>query len=270
MHPYYFSSPSDPEFTIHCSRPGTCPIEGLRVRIPAKARPATAGDDHMVVLDQASGWEYDFFDVQNAPQPGGGTITIGWGGKTRIDGDGSGSPADMAATGLLGGIIREPELAAGAINHALFLATRCTSGKTVYPAQDAGGVCEDTTNAPASGQWFRLDLSDAEIARLDVEGWQKTILTALARYGGLIVDAGSNESISMQLESPQTFQSMGVANPWLRWASDRVAAGDRSVSEYDSGNGVTRYALDVANGLDASFWKTHLKVVEPCVIQRAC
>src|SRR5262249_52085645 len=146
----------DPLYTIHCNKnPGsTCPIEGMQVTIPAKALPASSEDAHMDVVDQGSGYEWSFYNVQTVPLPPlGGTITIGWGGRTRIDtGDGSGACADMGCFGLVGGAIREQELAAGHIDHALFLIVGCTNGSHVYPAQDTGVPCTSTTNAPAAGQ----------------------------------------------------------------------------------------------------------------------
>ncbi len=276
-HPFFFSRPSDPWYRISCTKHDyDCPVEGMQIRIPERARPAQSSDGHMTVIDQASGWEYDFWGAEAARlSRGGGTIRVGWGGRTRIDGAGGGdaasaSPANMAATGLVGGIIRYPELAAGRIDHALFLVTRCTNGRMVFPARDYGGVCSSPRDAPAAGQWLRLDMTPAQIDALRVSGWQKTILRALARYGGFVGDAGSDESIGFQLESPQTFTSIGAANPWLAWARAQRAAGDANVSTYDRGDGVTRYALDVAGGLDAGFWTSRLQVVDPCVINRTC
>ena len=62
----------------------------------------------MAVIDQASGWEYDFWQVESKPA-GGGTISISWGGRTAIgtaDADGLGSNATAAHFGLAAGVIR--------------------------------------------------------------------------------------------------------------------------------------------------------------------
>ncbi len=82
----------------------------------------------------------------------GGTLTFGWGGATRIDGDGRGSDATAAQYGNLAGIIRAQELQAGAINHALFTVIRCDNANHGYPAMKSGRACshigESNTNAP--------------------------------------------------------------------------------------------------------------------------
>ena len=56
------------------------------------------------------------------------------GGRTRIDGDGLNSDATAAEFGLAAGVIWGEQMKAGNIDHALFIHTRCTSGRSVYPA----------------------------------------------------------------------------------------------------------------------------------------
>ena len=166
QHPTYWSTADDPVFTIHCTRPyGRCEIEGMKVRIPDRARPAGGSDAHLTVVDQRSGWEYDLWEVESKPS-GGGELVTGYGGRTRIDGDGLASDATAAHFGLLAGIIRAEELLAGRIDHALFLVADCDSGEFVYPARGRGAPCEDRTDAPAEGMRFQLDMSDAEIRAL--------------------------------------------------------------------------------------------------------
>ena len=138
----------------------------MRVRIPDRARPAGGSDHHLAVVDQRSGWEYDLWEVESKPS-GGGELVTGYGGRTRIDGDGLGSDATAAHFGLLAGIIRAQELRRGRIDHALFLVADCDSGEFVYPARGRGAPCGDRTDAPAEGMRFQLDMSDAEIRALE-------------------------------------------------------------------------------------------------------
>ena len=172
-HPIYYSQPSDPVFTVDCVESwGTCDIEGMQVRIPDQAQPAGGGDGHMAVIDQASGWEYDLWQVRSKPA-GGGTIAVSWGGRTAIgtaDADGLGSNATAAHFGLAAGMIRPAEIAAGEINHALFSVVKCTNGTSVAPAGDGAGTpCSkmglSNANAPAMGQHFYLDMSEARDRR---------------------------------------------------------------------------------------------------------
>jgi hypothetical protein len=221
-HPIYYSTPTDPLFTIHCVENwGTCPIEGMRIRIPDPARAAGGSDGHMAVIDQADGWEYDFWQVRNKPS-GGGTISISWGDRTRIgtpDATGLDTNATAAHFGLAAGMIRPAELASGNIDHALFMVVKCTSGRSVAPAgSGAGRPCSDiglsNANAPAMGQHFYLDMSDAEIAALDKPEWQKTILRALAHYGAYVGDTGS-EGWGFMFESGSSYTSFGLPDPWV-------------------------------------------------------
>ena len=185
-HPTYYSQPNDPVFRLHCFESwGRCPIEGHEVRIPDAARAAAGGDAHLTVVDQASGWEYDLWSVRSKPR-GGGTLEFGWGGRTRIDGDGLNSAGTASGYGNLAGVIRASELEAGEIRHALFRVINCSSGEKVFPAtENAGAACAKAGlangDAPPMGARCELDMSDQEIDALSVAPWRNTILRAMAR-----------------------------------------------------------------------------------------
>jgi hypothetical protein len=259
-HPYYFSARGDPVFTVHCLKGwGTCEIEGMKVRIPDAARPAGGGDAHMAVVDQESGWEYDFWQVKSKPQ-GGGTIAISWGGRTAIGtprADGLGSDADAAHYGLLAGIIRFQEIAAGRIDHALFLIIKCDGGGVVYPAGGNGSKCADGSVAPQEGSRVFLDMSEAEIDALSVPRWKKAILRALARYGAFVGDTGGSPW-GLEIESGSTYTSFGRPNPWDDWARRQPGASDRG------GRTV------VPIGDDGVDWRARLRVADPCVSDGTC
>jgi hypothetical protein len=257
-HPIYFSAPTDPVYTVHCTMDwGTCAIEGMQVRIPAPARPARGDDAHMAVIDQQGGWEYDFWQVQRKPT-GGGEIDVGWGGRTRIstaDADGLGSPATAAGFGLAAGVIRPAELAAGTIDHALFMTVRCTNGTAVWPAgKETGRQCSDlglpNQGAPAMGQHFYLAMSDAEIASSSASAWQKTILRAIARYGMFVGDTGGS-SWGIQIESGSSYTSFGHEDPWVPIAKQIGAPSWRSPA------GDSYYMLDFSRAAD---WGARLRV----------
>ncbi len=188
----------------------------MQVRIPDRARPAGGSDRHLTVVDQRSGWEYDLWEVESKPS-GGGELVTGYGGRTRIDGDGLGSDATAAHFGLLAGIIRAEELRRGRIDHALFLVADCDSGEFVYPARGRGAPCEDRTDAPAEGMRFQLDMSDAEIRALDAPRWKRAILRALARYGMFVGDTGGSPW-DLEFESGSTYTSFGYPDRILRYA----------------------------------------------------
>ena len=256
QHPTYWSTPDDPEFTIRCTRPyGRCEVEGMRVRIPERARPAGGSDAHLAVVDQRSGWEYDLWEVESKPS-GGGELVTGYGGRTRIDGDGLASDATAAHFGLLAGMIRAPELRRGRIDHALFLVADCDSGEIVYPARGRGAPCGDRTDAPAQGMRFQLDMSDAEIRALDAPRWKRGILRALARYGMFLGDTGGSPW-DLEFESGSTYTSFGYPDPIAEYAK-RIG-----ISQEDDG----RYHFELDDVID---WRSRLRVVDPCVSERSC
>ncbi len=265
-HPYYFSTPSDPLFTIHCvaAYGGTCADEGLQVRIPDAARPANGPDAHMAVIDQASGWEYDFWQVKSKPQ-GGGRLDISWGGRTRIgtpDATGLSGGGTASGFGLLGGVIRGPELAAGDIPHALFMVVKCDSGQIVQPADGYGQACsaigEPDADAPAMGQRFQLAMSDAQIDALGAAPAQRAVLRAMAHYGMLVGDTGG-DPWDLEFESDNTYTSFG-ATPLVRAAFE--------------GYGARRYTDGLYSSLNLAMpqvdWARYLRVVDPCFDAHTC
>jgi hypothetical protein len=259
-HPTYYSQPGDPLFTLHCyeSSWGRCAIEGMQIRVPDAARAAAGGDAHLTVVDQVGGWEYDLYKVRSKPA-GGGILEFRWGGRTRIDGDGLGSAATAANFGNLAGIIRAPELAAGHIDHALFMVAKCDAGRFVYPAGKSGRSCAalglPTADAPPMGVRLQLAMTPSQIDALAVPAWKKTILRAMSRYGLIMGDTGGG-AWGIQAESGSTYTSFGTpdalvdfakASGWTPYGGDFVA--------------------DLRSGVD---WSRYVRVIDPCVSQRTC
>jgi hypothetical protein len=262
-HPVYFSKSTDPEFQLDATQNwGTSEIEGHRIRIPDAAKPAAGGDGHMAVITE-DGWEYDMWTVSSKPA-GGGTLRFGWGGRTRVDGDGLGSNATAAHFGLAGGIIRAPELEAGRIDHALFMGVKCTDAhaKAVYPAApNTAEPCSlhhslPDADAPPMGSRFVLDMSEAEIDALAVPAWKKTILKAMASYGMIVGDGIGGAAWGLQLESGSTYTSFGQR--------DRVAEFARNAG-IGLWNGM--HVFNVQAGVN---WAAKLKLVAPCVSNATC
>jgi hypothetical protein len=262
-HPTFFAEPSDPVYTLHATEPwGTNPLNGMRIPIPPDARPAGSSDGHMTVVTP-EGWEYDFWRAQTPPA-GGGTFTFAWGGRTRIDGSGLDSGGTASGFGNMAGMIRAPELAAGRINHALFIVLRCAAQGTsfgygatvgtgtssyVYPANNGGSICPaGETNAPPLGTRFMLDMSEAQIQALAVPTWKKAILTALAQYGGYVGDTGG-PGFAFMFESSTTYTALGLPDPLMEF-------GRQSALPTWEG----RYIFNVASGVE---WEKYLRVLTP-------
>ena len=255
QHPTYYPQASDPLFTLHCTEAwGTCPIEGMQIRVPDAARPAGGSDAHMTIVDQATGWEYDLWSVTSKPA-GGGTLSFGWGGRTRIDGDGRGSGATAAQYGNMAGSIRAQEMAAGRIEHALFMVVNCDSGGYVYPAGKSGRACANRASAPPMGSRFQLDMTGAQIDALALPAWKKTILRAMAEYGMYVGDTGGG-GFGLQFESGSTYTSFGVQDAMVTFAAQNA------VPLYQG-----KYIFDLKTGVD---YASRLRVLDPCTAQGTC
>jgi hypothetical protein len=259
-HPVYWSQPGDPWFTIHCTQPwGRCALEGRRIQIPDRAWPAGASDAHLTVMDQRTGWEYDMWRVHEKPA-GGGRLVTAWGGMTRIDGDGLGSDAVAAEFGTLAGKIRIEELEAGEIHHALFMFAECDSGRTVFPAGHSGRRCssigQPDADAPAMGQRFQLDMSDAEIDALAVPEWKRAILRAMAHYGMYLGDTGGTWGV--QIEGGTSYASLGYDDPWTAFAR-------KTGLPFNPRGGV--WVFDLRSGID---WRERLRAIDPCEARGGC
>jgi len=259
--PIYYPSARDPRFRVQCTQwVSSCEVHGLRIRIPAQARAAGGGDGNIVVVDQHSGREYDLWQVQRSPVGNGGTLTVSHGGAARLHGRGLDSNATAAGFGRIAGVIRAQELAAGEINHALYMVVHCDSGSHVYPAhnnsgRDCSSVGESNSGAPPLGTRFQLNYSDAEIDALAVPAWKKTILRAMAHYGLFFTDTGSG-SWAIQAESGSTYTSFGYEDELVKFA--------RTQPEVTSYKG--RYLFNVNDGVDWS----RLRVIDPCVTKGTC
>jgi hypothetical protein len=264
-HPVYFAQPGDPTYVLRATETwGRNALTGMRIPIPAQARPAGGGDGHMTVVTP-DGWEYDFWRAK-APPAGGGVFEFAWGGRVRILGSGLGSGATAAHFASLAGVIRPEELAAGRIAHALFIVLRCTgsgagfgngvrqsssrwTGGFVYPAQAGAGSCgRQDANLPPLGARFQLAMSSAQIAALHAPAWKRAILTALARYGGYAGDTGG-PGFAVAMQSSATYTSFGAPDRLVQVAEGAGVAPSHG-----------RYALDLADGVD---WQRYLRIVAP-------
>ncbi len=222
----YYSRSSDPVVTIHCTYywgPGTCSgsnkvnVDGQQIHMPAGAMPQDNGSDaHMTVVDQANQVEYDFehaawsSDHRTLDVWAGAQIPAGPNLGTGLGGGGT-----AAGFSTLAGLITEPELASGTINHALAINVPCTNG-AVYPAGGAYGTpCSQVQGQNSSGataplgSLFQLNMSDAQIANSGAPAWQKTIMTAMAHYGMYVNDTDGINNIELEAVSDVSYTSLG-------------------------------------------------------------
>jgi hypothetical protein len=245
-HPLYFASDSDPLINVTCNqycRAGTFPTH---IRIPARARAAGASDAHIAVV-QPDGEEIDMWAAYGTPgkvqsDPNGhqmrdwrtsDTVSAGnvsdCGSFTNGQGSMKIGPASTAGGACLGaGMLRAKELAAGHINHALFLVSACAIGDQ-YPAVPGAMTkqCAAGFGAPLGGRIW-LDLTPATIDALRIAGWEKAILIALHEYGGYLEDDNNSgpyqRGIEFLGESNQPAVSFGQPDEFatLGWTAVNI------------------------------------------------
>lgn len=233
-HPMYFSKSTDPTYTITCTESyasSYCPSGSYH--IPSYAVPAggyaidypNAGydynDHHFAVLDQTTNIELDCW---RGMSKSGGVFTAHSCSTHSITGNGIHGFETRSGYNLWAGEIREQELIAGIIPHALFLVSPCTNngvGSTsssatysVYPADQNSGtdtLCSGNQGAPY-GTWFKLNVTDAQIAALSAPAYKKAVYTALAHYGAYIADNNGNNAFGFQVESDYMYTKAGYTN----------------------------------------------------------
>jgi hypothetical protein len=276
QHAMYFSSPTDPVWTLSCAHSTrncnqTNSAVGEQIHIPSGATVPNGTDMQLFVIDQASGYEYDLGGLTPGQVlTGGGTFYVSLATKVPLNGDGRFScAADSACVGMSAGQVRASELAAGSINHAIFIINgTCDNTGTptsLYPAVYYNSCGGKSPGAPKVGQWYYLALSDAQIAATGYPAWQQTILRALAHYGMFVGDQGSNGAFDIFTEDQGTWNSFKQGNPWVGYA--------QSLAQNSANNVHAAASSDVDLGMDNithSFWTNNLRAVSPCVIQRTC
>jgi hypothetical protein len=269
--PVYFGSPSDPTMTIDCTDeegPNTCQgenginVNGAQVHVPAGAQPGNNWDAHMIIVETATGEEYDLWHVTIS----GNTITSGTGSVLNTNTtNGLGSSGDAAGIALTAGLLRPSELASGYINHALVIDVPCTdaTGANVgysYPATNGWGeACgdywnESTTGAPTIGQLFKLNMTPTQIANSGAPTWEQTIMTALATYGAYAEDTNGSyhsENITILSQDPTSFTSIGQPNKW-----------NTAINQLGGHNGTLSSSIPIP--------VSNLVTVNPCVPQGTC
>jgi hypothetical protein len=159
--------------------PAEAPVEGGN---------ASTGDRHVLVLRadtcdlfelyrafrSTNGWRADSgarFDLRsNALRP------LGW------------TSADAAGLPILPGLVRNEEVAAGEIKHAIRVTFSETRRGYVLPATHFASD-DDNVNLPAMGMRLRLK---ASFDTSQLTGQARVIAVAMQRYGLIVADNGSN------------------------------------------------------------------------------
>ena len=183
--PYNVVNGSTPTYSVSFyygdeSDPGPYPI-------PGNPKIEGGSDAHLLSWDTEACYLYEIFDASTSGGAwfgGSGAIWDLRSNALRPDGWTS---ADAAGLPILPGLVRWPEVNAGAILHALRFTAPKSCPNHIYPARhDAGSY--SCTSYPPMGLRVRLKAS------VDISGFgpqAQVILLALKRYGMLLADNGS-------------------------------------------------------------------------------
>ncbi len=273
--PIYQAAATDPLVHISCTTHNTitCEDNGIAINLPSLAKQAGGGDHHLAVIEP-NGLEYDFWLVSTNP-PYTSSSTISATGESHFALDGT-SVANFVAPGFNAGAataggealsigqIYTSELAAGNINHAIFLTFPCGTNSFVFPATQTSGTCTGGNGMPLGSRvWWSLD--DTTTNALNAPTDLKTVLRALHKYGGYYMDStgavGSGMSSHMENQEAYWIYGGGI-DPALNYVS--TAPGWNHIINTP----VNRWLLAVAGNI-VNF-SANLKVVAPCVTTSNC
>ncbi len=175
--------------------------------IPPEARPDPMQDSHMCIIDEDRDLVYDFFAIHHRdgqyvtrsavtyPLHGSGVldeIPFRFEPGTSVHDYG---PCRAAGTALLGGLVFHEEIARGAIEHKLALATDVNEHqKYVWPAIWTDGF---TPGGIPEGAVLQLDPA-LDLARFGLCPAARTLAVALQKYGMVNVDVARGVCIYLE------------------------------------------------------------------------
>jgi len=163
-------------------------------RVPIEGGSRSDGDRHAIVVDRDRCKLYELYDAHK--NRGGRSWRAGSGAifdlRSNALRPAGWTSADAAGLPILPGLARYEELASGGINHAIRFTVERTRRAYVYPARHHASSDNDPS-LPPMGLRVRLKSS------VDIAGYPpqaRAVLRALARYGMILADNGSNWYIS--------------------------------------------------------------------------
>jgi hypothetical protein len=194
--PYAIANKHTPRVPVHFkyasqSDRGPYPIPR---HVPIEGGMRSSGDRHVIVIDKDSCIDYELFAAY--PHKGGRYWTAGSGAIFNLRSNhlrpAGWTSADAAGLPILPGLVSYPEVAGGAIDHALRFTAPCTAGRYLYPARHDAPTCGKGLYPPMG---LRVRLK-ASVKLNDLPYQARVVVEALKRYGMLLADNGSPWFIS--------------------------------------------------------------------------
>ena len=231
--PVYFAAAGTPRYDVPCkvyrctvvTASGTTTTSVLKgVPIPVGARPSAGTDAQMIIIDPATGAEYDLWQASFA---GGGwsvsnasVYNVRWDGMpTRYGSRGAGVP-------YYAGLIRPWEIAAGRIDHAIAFAYPGSASRgCVWPASKTDGKNSGGSAIP-EGARLQLDprMTEADFTALGLDRTGKIIARALQRYGMILIDVSGRPKIYAENLSANPFTATSWSNANTKLTSSTISS----------------------------------------------
>ena len=167
------------------SDPGPYPI-------PLSAPVEGGSDRHVLVVQQETCHLYELGGAVAGATAWSANVGVDWDLRSNALRPLGWTSADAAGLPILPGLARYDEVAAGHIDHALRFTVVDTQRGYILPATHFASS-NTSADAPPMGLRFRLR---ADFDRSGYTGQSRVILDALARYGMIVADNGSNWYIS--------------------------------------------------------------------------
>ncbi len=210
-------------WTIVDDHGGATTAEEATVAIPPDARQSTGSDGQMIILDPATGTEWDLWQARR--QGDGWVVANGSVYNVRLDGMPPTYGSRGAGIPYLAGLIRPWEIAAGRIDHAIAFAYPLTAKKRcVWPASKTDGD-DLAAFALPEGVRLRLDpgLGEADFERLGLNRTGRIIARALQEYGMILVDGSGRPKIYAENTADNPYASVKWSHPSLALQADTVS-----------------------------------------------
>lgn len=232
-YPVYFVDRDTPRWDVPCRKyactivttSGATTTAVLRdVPIPERAQPSSGTDGNMIIVDLATGTEYNFWQMRRRAQgweaSNGSIYNITWDGMPPTYGSrGAGLP-------YLGGLIRPWEIRQGRIEHAIAFGYPFPArDKCVYPASKTDGNSKRRDAIP-EGARLQLDptLTEADFARMGLDRTGMIIARALQEYGMILVDFSERPKIYVENLADNPYATEQWDDPELQLHAETIAA----------------------------------------------
>lgn len=155
---------------------------------PIEGGAGSGGDQHAIMLDSSTCTLYELYNANYSAQgstAGSGAI---WNLRSDALRPSGWTSADAAGLPILPGLLRQDEVSAGHVGHAIRMTVQTTDKSFVWPARHQAGSVTDS-NYPPMGARFRLKAS-VDISRFSRDS--QVVLAAMKHYGLIVADNGSN------------------------------------------------------------------------------